>query len=177
MSARRASEAQRRFEPLAGRLAALHPARLQEQARGRLARLTDRFLWALGGRASRGGERLADLAARLRALHPGRQALLHRRQVDALARQLEALSYRSALKRGYSVTRDEQGRLLRRVVDAETGQMLRTELADGTLHSRLTRKEETDGPAPCRSAVPDPPRRPNRSARQSDEPDSPTLFD
>ena len=48
------------------------------------------------------------------------------------------MSYRSVLARGFSVTRKTDGTILRSVNDVDSGQTLRTELADGTVESRTT---------------------------------------
>ena len=127
-----------RLEPAANRLAALHPARLHERALAALDRLASRMAWALGGRSKRAGDLLGALDTRLRAGHPAYRAALARQQLASLARQLEAMSYRSVLARGFSVTRKAGGTILRSVDDAQSGEMLQTELADGSIESQVT---------------------------------------
>jgi len=127
-----------RLEPAANRLAALHPARLHERARGALDRLATRMAWALGGRSKRASDVLSALESRLGAAHPTHRLALARHQLASLARQLEAMSYRSVLARGFSVTRKEDGTILRSTYDVQNEDVLRTELADGTIDSRVT---------------------------------------
>ena len=135
----------RRLAPAANRLAALHPARLGERARASLDRLAGRMAWALGKRSKHAGSALADLAIRMRASHPSHRVRLARQRLGALARQLEAMSYRSVLARGFSVTRKDDGTILRTPGDAREGDSIRTELADGTVDSRVTGRNDTPG--------------------------------
>ncbi|MFB3893726.1 MAG: exodeoxyribonuclease VII large subunit [Phycisphaerae bacterium] len=123
-----------KLEPLANRLAALHPARLKERAAGRLADVVARLRWVLGARSKRAGDVLALVAARLTAVHPRNRIALAGQQVAAAARQLEAMSYRSVLGRGFSVTR-AGGKILRSVTQVNAGLAVQTELADGTFGS------------------------------------------
>jgi len=118
-----------------GRLVALHPARLHADASRRLADLTHRLRWVLGGQSKRSGDALAALAARLERAHPRHRLAMARQQVDAAGRTLEALSYRSVLRRGFSVTRSENGGIIHHAADVSPGQPVQTELADGTFRS------------------------------------------
>jgi len=124
-----------RFSFAAAALAALHPARLAERARAALAELAGRGRWALGGRTKRAGDELAELAGRLAAAHPRHRLALLRQQAQGLARQLEAMSYRSVLRRGFSVTRALGGGILRSAGEAAGGMRVSTELADGQFTS------------------------------------------
>ena len=54
---------------------------------------------------------------------------------------MRALDPRRVLERGYTITRDEQGRVVRHAADATAGALIVTELADGKLASRV---EETE---------------------------------
>jgi exodeoxyribonuclease VII large subunit len=131
------SQARRRLDPVGGKLAALHPARLAEVARGRLDRLTARLAWALGARSKRAGDVLAVWRGRLLAVHPAQRLALVRQRLNAAERQLEAMSYRGVLWRGFSVTRKADGAILRSRADAVEGDWITTELADGMIRSRL----------------------------------------
>jgi len=155
------------LRPLENRLAGLHPARLRERALARLADAVHRLAWALGKRSKMAGDRLAETVGRLRAAHPAARLRLARQRAGAAARQLEALSYRSVLGRGYSVTRAPDGAILRSVSDVAVGDKIRTELADGDLDSQVTGA----GMAPPPKAAPK--TRPKRGPRD----DEPTLFD
>ena len=165
----RLARARGMLEPAAHRLAALHPARLAERARARLDRSIRRMAWALGARSKRAGDALTTLELRLRTKHPRHRVALARQELAGLARQLDAMSYRSVLARGFSVTRIADGTILRWAGDAHAGQTLHTELADGTVDSRVV--AETDPPPPATAPAKRTPRRKRR-----DEPDSPTLF-
>ena len=130
------------------------------QGRSDLRDLQTALRWHLGALARQKADRLAERRARLAAVHPAQRVRLglhdveaHRRQlitltramlaaraarVDRCDRTLEALSYRNVLRRGYSVTRDLPGRLLRRTTDISPRQTIRTELADGEIRSVVT---------------------------------------
>jgi exodeoxyribonuclease VII large subunit len=170
----------RRLEPAAEALAALHPARLAERARANLAAALGRLRWVLGGRSKRSGDDLAETDARLRAGDPRHRLALSRQKIDAAERQLEAMSYRSVLRRGFSVTRGEDGAILRAVADVRAGQGIETELADGTFRSRTEGGTDEHGPGsrPARFRGADPlpsppaPRRPKKPRGDQD----PTLF-
>ena len=96
------------------------------------------------------GESLTGRSRRL-ATMPDRQLAGEDRRLDQWRRLLGAYDYQRQLERGYSVTRDELGRVVRSVDGVEVGALLRTRVADGELVSTV---EET-GAAP-----PNPPRHP-----------------
>lgn len=135
------SRERRKLELPAQKLATLHPARRREQALGRLDRTIDRLRWALGARAKRSGDRLARTETRLRRADPRQRLRLERQKLDALARQLESMSHRSVLTRGFSITRGPDGKILRGIEGVSPGDMLLTELADGKLRSTVNEKE------------------------------------
>ena len=83
-------------------------------------------------------------ASRL-ALLPGRRMAGEHHRLDQWKRLLGAYDYRRQLERGYSVTRDASGRVLRSVSGVDAGALLRTRLADGELVSRVT---EASAPPP-----------------------------
>ncbi len=57
-------------------------------------------------------------------------------------KRLDALSPERLLARGYSLTRDEQGRILRSADNVQAGQTIFTQLAKGSLASVVTEKED-----------------------------------
>jgi exodeoxyribonuclease VII large subunit len=158
------SSARQRVEPAAGRLAALHPLRLVERARWRVEKQAQRMRWALGARSKSAGDALQALAARAAAVHPRHGLGLARQRVSAAWRQLEAMSYRSVLGRGFSVTRRAGGAILRAAGEAHAGERIETELREGKLLSRV---EDTAEATPPR-----PPSRPRKHRRDA----QPTLF-
>jgi exonuclease VII large subunit len=93
--------------------------------------------WALGARSKRAGDVLAVWRGRLLAVHPAQRLALVRQRLNAAERQLEAMSYRGVLWRGFSVTRKADGAILRSRADAVEGDWITTELADGMIRSRL----------------------------------------
>ncbi|MBS3735339.1 MAG: exodeoxyribonuclease VII large subunit [Phycisphaerae bacterium] len=157
------SRQRQRLAPAEHALAALHPARLAEQARARLREALQRLRWALGGRTKRGGDRLAALAARLAEHHPRHRLRLARQQLRAAERQLEAISYRRVLERGFTVTRDGEGRILRSAGASRDGQRIETQFHDGRVASRVERAAPGAGSAQRRRGT----------RRNTDEP---TLF-
>lgn len=124
-----------RLQPAANRLAALHPARLAERAWARLQQLTAQLRWALGARSKLASNSLTQLENQLQAVHPRHRFKLARQHVAAMQRQLEAMSYRNVLQRGFSVTRRANGCILRSAGQVRRGQAVETELADGRFRS------------------------------------------
>jgi exodeoxyribonuclease VII large subunit len=168
----RLSRPRRRLERAANALAAVHPARLHEHCAASLARVAHRLAWALGGRSKRAGEALSAVEGRLRAAHPKYRLRLARQRVDSLARQLESMSYRSVLGRGFSVTRGPDGQIVRSTGAVSAGDALRTELSDGQIDSRVIAARRADGvqgPAPKMPPAAPARRRPTASG--------PSLFD
>jgi len=168
----------RRLEPAGNRLAALHPARLAERARGRLEKGVARLAWVLGALSKRSGDRLAVLEARLGEAHPRHRLALAQQKIAAAGRQLESMSYRSVLRRGYSVTRGPGGEIARSVEAVAEGDGIETELVDGRIDSTVTgKRNEAPNDRSDTGKVPNPrtshpARRPMRKSEDRD----PTLF-
>ena len=137
------ARARKRLEPAAIALVRLHPARGHERAANRLDMLKNKLAWALGGRSKKADDELAAIRVRLSALHPSHRLQLAKQQIASAGRQLDAMSYRRVLKRGYSVTRDAEGEILRSVKTVKQGQLIETELVDGKIHSKVTPKNAT----------------------------------
>jgi exodeoxyribonuclease VII large subunit len=158
----------RKVEPLSRRLAGCHPALLSERARGRLDRTVSQLAWQLGALAKRASDRLERLAGRFQRVHPAGKLALARQTVEAAARQLESMSYRAVLQRGFSVTRRADGQILRSVGQVQPGQAVETELADGRFSST------TEGGAGTGSARPSRRRKPKTDSTDAAGQD--TLF-
>lgn len=143
-------------------------ARAQNRLTAASARLTPRLLAA---EAERRRVRLGDLSRRLSLRSPeagiaaarqrvdalaarprpavDRQLVAWMRQVEAGARQLEALSHRATLARGYGlVRRVSDGALLRSVSGVAAGEALSVTLADGSLDVRVDGDGAAAAPAP-----------------------------
>ena len=164
----------RKLEPAANRLAALHPARLAERARARLDRALSRLAWVLGGASKRAGDKLAALENRLNAVSPVHAMELARQRVTAAERQLEAMSYRSVLCRGYSVTRGADGKILRTAADAVAGNWIATELADGTISSQVVGLSGKPADKPVEKAAEKPTKK--KPEKKHTDDDELTLF-
>ena len=84
-------------------------------------------------------QRLDHLAGLSRQLIRAADSQLeHRREkLDRLAGLLRTLGPMSAFERGFSITTDSQGRIIRSKADADCGQVIHTRFADGVVHSRV----------------------------------------
>jgi exodeoxyribonuclease VII large subunit len=75
-------------------------------------------------------ERTKAYAGRLKQFQSGRIADA-RRQVDALGRVLDGVSYKGALERGFALVRSEDGSIRRRAAQISSGEVLSLTFADG----------------------------------------------
>ncbi len=109
------------------------------EADGRLARAERRAV-AARARLAQAGLRLAALAEGLRrvARHRLRSA---EQEVGAWTRLVAELSPARTLRRGFSITRDAAGAVLRDPAAVAAGSAIETELAGGLLHSRVEEKK------------------------------------
>ena len=82
-----------------------------------------------------GQRRLLDSAAHRLRLESRHALSAQRRRIDGLAAQARAYDPQRALERGWSITTDEAGRLLRSVSGIMRGARLRTRMSDGTITS------------------------------------------
>ena len=125
--------AMQRADRAALRLHALRPqARLQLLRRRQedgLRRLT--AAWQQRIAADRARLRHAD--AVLRAAHPQRRLS----RLRGLARSLQAVSPLATVARGYAILQQPDGRVVRSVADAATGDVLDARLGDGSLRVRV----------------------------------------
>ena len=81
---------------------------------------------------------LAALSQRL--AHSGRRHLDQgREQLASLSRNLNAVSPLAVLGRGFSISLTESSQVVRQTTDVAPGQTLVTRLADGTVHSSVTK--------------------------------------
>ena len=95
------------------------------------ARLRDRML---RDRMAVGRERLAGLAARAERAERAR-LVQARRRLDAVARELELISYRKVLERGFALVRGEDGAVRRRADTVKSGETLTLTFADGEVRA------------------------------------------
>ncbi len=125
------------------RLAAQSPAaRLTRDSR-RLQQLVARLQ-----QGARAASAEARLSLRHRAMRLSPAARRNRDRLESRVRraeaQLRALSPQSVLDRGFSVTRTEDGRVLRSASETEPGRHVETILARGRIRSRVSQTEEGD---------------------------------
>ncbi len=134
-----------RLAEISRALARLGRAGLKSAVRGE-AELSARFAGA-GRRqvasAARGQE---ALAGRLTAAAAARTRQAAAR-VEALARLAAQLGPERALARGFTITRDGRGRVLRRPAQVASGERITTWTAGGTLASRVETAAGADSPA------------------------------
>jgi len=116
-----------------------------------------RFKWALNAKAKRCNALLAAAETRLRAAHPKHRVQLAAQQIAALQRQLDSMNYRNVLKRGYSLTRDAKGHILRSVEQAPPGSRVETELASGSFRSVVEGLPASPPPKPAKKTLEDGP--------------------
>lgn len=107
-----------------------------ERADERMATRVERIRLAAPQRLDVAARRATDATARLRRIAPERLAADDRLLVSAAAR-LSLLDPANLLRRGWSITRDGSGRVVRSVADAAPGELLATQVADGTVTSRV----------------------------------------
>jgi len=108
--------------------------------RADLARQVAALGFRLGGALGRGtrlaGERLARTGDRLEVAL-ARQLERPRRDLERLGAQLDALSPLRVLERGYSVAKDDTGRVLRRRAEFTAGVSFRLRIVDGEVSARV----------------------------------------
>ena len=68
----------------------------------------------------------------------------YRVALDNQGKLLASLGYQNVLARGFTLVRDEQGRMLRRAIDVTTGQALDIEFADGHVRRACGERERKD---------------------------------
>lgn len=157
---------ERRMETLAQRLdrsalRLLHPRARLRQADTSLSALGHRLGQAVSNQLERARHRQTQQAVRLHAQRPEPARLRERLEalggrlqratqnklqaqghtLDALAASLQHLAPTAVLARGYSITRDAQGNILRSVAGANLGDTVHVQLADGTLSSVVTGRD------------------------------------
>jgi exodeoxyribonuclease VII large subunit len=162
LARRRASLAQREVDDAARRIRRSVPAavareqalvdrrhgRVDELARLRTGEAARRLEHAgqrlrdRGRRVTRDAQAALDARERVIAASAGHRLDLELLRLDARESTVRALDPRRVLERGYSITRDADGRIVRRAADAATGQLIVTELADGRVESRVEGTEE-----------------------------------
>ncbi len=107
-----------------------------ERADERLATRVERVRRA-PARALADNRRAVDARAGRLASRPGHLLTTQERSIDVAATRLAALDPVNLLRRGWTITRAADGRVIRSVADAPPGTVVRTQVADGELISRI----------------------------------------
>lgn len=162
---------QHRFAILQQRLAPLHPAQQLSTQGQRCDELQRRLEQAMSRQLQDQQNRLHHTQTRLRSAHPQRQlaqiklqaaqlktrlaramqqSLATRRQhMAGQVHALQLVSPLQTLSRGYSITQDEHGTVIKDVAQVEIGSTLVTRVAHGRIKSRVVgcraEKEESQG--------------------------------
>jgi exodeoxyribonuclease VII large subunit len=148
----------RRTANLSARLDRAQPSAIRARMAGKLGSLSARLDAALRRRLA--SLDLTPVESRLaRAMNRYLETRADR--IDALDRQLELVGPQKVLERGYTLTTDAKGRLVRSVTAVTTGDQLTTRFADGKVDSTV------GGQTPPRLILP---RKPGRTRRPGDQP-------
>ncbi len=157
---RHLAQATQQLDWLGKRLAGQHPgARLSQKMQG-LDHLDMRLQGAMHQRLRSHAGTLRETQARLHQHNPQQRILRYQgrfehlahqltlltkqqltnrsRQLGALGRTLNTVSPLATLDRGYSITRDSRGHILRRAAEIEPGTSVETQLAEGKIISTVT---------------------------------------
>lgn len=124
----------RRVEEAQRQLADAQRIRLRAAA-DRLARMELRLeRHAPTAAVRRSRDRLETLAAKLQRALAGRLTLGHQR-LAALGHHLRAVSPQAVLERGFSITQNAEGKIVRKTADVKKGERITTRVADGEIRS------------------------------------------
>jgi exodeoxyribonuclease VII large subunit len=131
----------------AGQRLALTGRAATARAGRRVTAVTYRLAQAGPSAGQRAHSRLDQASARLSLA--GHHEIRHaQRHLDAIATRIRALDPALILRRGWSMTRQPDGTLLRSITDVSPGDSIVTHLSDGTLdstiHTRHHRSEDMD---------------------------------
>ncbi|MCZ4303635.1 exodeoxyribonuclease VII large subunit [Zoogloeaceae bacterium G21618-S1] len=153
---RRLNTAQQQTDRIVLRLT--HPRQRLADSRAAVNALARRMRIAMTGHTQSLASQRAHLGARLSALRPtparyrpaldamhsalrrtvARQLSQRRSQLDAIAAHLDHLNPEAVLSRGYSITRDENGRILREAAATAANSDITVQLHRGKLIARIT---------------------------------------
>ncbi|MBX3322612.1 MAG: exodeoxyribonuclease VII large subunit [Phycisphaeraceae bacterium] len=149
----------RDLNALSGRLVGAARAMVMQQAR--VLDNKERVLARAMPEAAR-ARQVDRLKYLYRQLQRGMNLASEQQRVEGLGLLLEAVSPVRVLDRGYSLTLDEQGRVVRSVAQITRGQIIETRLGDGSVHSVVR------GPGPAKAV--------SRAKSQEDEGPQMDLF-
>jgi exodeoxyribonuclease VII large subunit len=124
-----------RFDSAAGRLAQALKANTREHA-ARLGRVVPRLSLAPLRTLIASESRSLELSGRRAAQALAGLIALRRQRLEGVAKLVDSLSYRSVLRRGFALVRDESGQPVHAAAGVSPGQALRLEFADGDVRVR-----------------------------------------
>jgi exodeoxyribonuclease VII large subunit len=128
-----------RFDSASGRLVQALKANTREHG-ARLARVSPRLTLAPMRTLIANERRSLDLSGRRAAQALLRLIAFQRQRFDGVAKLADSLSYKSVLRRGFALVRDENGKPVHHAAEVKSWQPLRLEFADGEV------KVREDGP-------------------------------
>ncbi len=129
----RLARAHKQVDRLAHMMIRSHPHAVLSRRRERIGVLADRLARAVRRSVDR-HETVSRLAVSLRC--SVKNLVQRRRQgLDAVERELRAIDPRLVLKRGYSMTTNPSGELIRSAAEVKAGASIDTHFADGTIRS------------------------------------------
>jgi exodeoxyribonuclease VII large subunit len=131
----RVRQYQQRIELAAQRIAALVAAALSACER-RVESAGQRLATVVVAALASGERRVADAYGRLRTLRTSSLNAAKTR-IDSLEKELRSLDPVNVMRRGWSITQDAEGRVLRSIKQATKGTDVTTRLADGTVTSTV----------------------------------------
>jgi exodeoxyribonuclease VII large subunit len=124
-----------RFDSASGRLVLALKANTREQAT-RLNRVAPRLTLAPMRTLIANERRSLDLSGRRAAQALTRLVAFQRQRFDGVAKLADTLSYKSVLRRGFALVRDEKGKPVHHAGEVRQGVALRLEFADGEVKVR-----------------------------------------
>ena len=124
-----------RFDSAAGRLAQALKANTREHA-ARLGRVAPRLSLAPLRTLIASESRSLELSGRRAAQALAGLIALRRQRLEGVAKLVDSLSYRSVLRRGFALVRDESCQPVHAAAGVSPGQALRLEFADGDVRVR-----------------------------------------
>jgi exodeoxyribonuclease VII large subunit len=124
-----------RFDSASGRLVQALKANTREHG-ARLHRIVPRLTLAPLRTMISNERRSLDLSGRRAAQALTRLVAFQRQRFDGVAKLADSLSYKSVLRRGFALVRDEKGKPVHHAGDVRLGAALRLEFADGEVKVR-----------------------------------------
>ncbi|MEM6821865.1 MAG: exodeoxyribonuclease VII large subunit, partial [Verrucomicrobiota bacterium] len=117
------------------------PVRLVEVAMQRLDDVRDRINASAQRSIQDGREAYNRVVARWDRLDPERLLRGKKSHLESTKHQLDLLSPKGVLERGYSLAYDKEGKLITSVSSLNEGDSVVTQTCDGKIHSKISKKE------------------------------------